>query len=166
MTNHIDQHEAAGAHLYRLPVYRVALVRDGSLFHHERPLITAPTVAARILSTYFATVDREHFVVLLLNAKNRLLGLNTVSVGSLTSAVVRPAEAFKPAILANAAAVILSHNHPSGDPTPSAEDRAITSRLVQVGDLLGMRVLDHLIIGEETQWYSFQERGELAQARY
>ncbi len=163
MNTHPDTLDATHPHHYRLPVYRVALVRDGSLTHYERPLLTGPTAAVRLLSPYFATVDREHFVVLLLNSKNRFLGLNTVSVGRLTSAVVRPPEVFKPAMLANAAAVILSHNHPSHDPTPSAEDRAITARLVQVGDLLGIRVLDHVIIGDETQWYSFQEQGELAQ---
>ncbi len=165
MNTYTKKQNAAPAHHYRLPVYRVALVRDGSLSHHERPLLTAPTVAARILSTYFSAVDREHFVVLMLNAKNRLLGLNTVSVGSLTSAVVGPAEVFKPAILANAAAILLSHNHLSTDPTPSAEDRAITNRLVQVGDLLNIRVLDHIIIGDETRWYSFQEQGALTHER-
>ncbi len=162
MNTHTDTPDAVHTHPYRLPVYRVALVRDGSLTHYERPLLTAPGTAACILSTYFAAVDREHFVVLMLNAKNRLLGLNTVSVGSLTSALVSPREVFKPAILGNAAAVILSHNHLSGDPTPSAEDRAITARLVQGGDLLSIRVLDHLLLGDETQWYSFQEHGEIS----
>lgn len=150
-------------HQYRIPVYRVALVREGSLSQLQRPRINAPTDAVRLLSTYLSTADREHLVALFLNQKNRILGLNTVSVGSLTASIVHPREVFKPAILANAAALILGHNHPSGDPTPSAEDRDITTRLAMVGEALGIRLLDHLIIGNETHWYSFQEAGGLTQ---
>lgn len=100
----------------------------------------------------FEQLDREMFVVLLLDGKNRALGFNTVSVGSLTAALVHPREVFKPAILANAASVVLVHNHPSGDPEPSQEDRAITERLKHAGDLLGIKVLDHVVIGDGTYW--------------
>jgi len=93
-------------------------------------------------------LDRERFVVVLLDGKNRVLGFHVVSVGSLTAALVHPREVFKAAILANAAAVILAHNHPSGDPSPSAEDRALTARLRQAGELIGIRVLDHVVIGD------------------
>jgi len=96
----------------------------------------------------FSQLDREMFVVLLLNGKNQVLGFNVVSIGSLTAALVHPREVFKPVILANAAAIILVHNHPSGDPEPSAEDRALTARLEQAGELLGIRVLDHIILGD------------------
>jgi DNA repair protein RadC len=92
--------------------------------------------------------DRERFVLVLLDGKNRVIGFHVVSVGSLTAALVHPREVFKAAILANAAAVILAHNHPSGDPEPSAEDRALTARLRQVGELVGIRVLDHVVIGD------------------
>ena len=105
----------------------------------------------------FEPLDREQFVVVLLDGKNRVLGFNVVSTGSLTAALVHPREVFKPAILANAAAVILVHNHPSGDPEPSAEDRAITDRLKHVGELLGIRVLDHLVVGE-ARYISFAEQ--------
>jgi DNA repair protein RadC len=96
----------------------------------------------------FGRLDREVFVVLLLDGRNQLLGFNTVSIGSLTSALVHPREVFKPVILANAAAVILLHNHPSGSAEPSAEDRALTSRLEQAGELLGIRVVDHIVVGD------------------
>jgi DNA repair protein RadC len=96
----------------------------------------------------FGRLDREVFVVLLLDGRNQVLGFNTVSVGSLTTALVHPREVFKAAILANAAAVILVHNHPSGSAEPSAEDHALTARLEQAGELLGIRVVDHIVVGD------------------
>jgi len=92
-------------------------------------------------------LDREAFYVLLLDGKNRVRGEVRVSEGSLTAALVHPREVFAPAIREGAAALILVHNHPSGDPTPSAEDAALTERLRQVGDLVGVRILDHVVIG-------------------
>src|SRR5207302_8829691 len=96
----------------------------------------------------FGRLDREVFLALVLDGKNQLLGFNQVSVGSLSAALVHPREVFKAAILANAAAIILVHNHPSGDPEPSPEDRAITGRLKEAGELLGIKVLDHVVIGD------------------
>ena len=96
----------------------------------------------------FAQVDREEFLVLVLDAKNAVLGFNLVSVGTLTSSLVHPREVFKPAILGNAAALILLHNHPSGDPAPSAEDLHITKRLREVGEVFDLKVLDHIIVGD------------------
>lgn len=92
------------------------------------------------------TATREHFVVLLLNARHECMGVDTVSVGSLNASIVHPREVFRPAILASAASILLIHNHPSGDVEPSEEDLAITHRLVQVGELLGIQVLDHVIV--------------------
>ncbi len=97
---------------------------------------------------YFDRLDREHFVALLLDGKNQVLGFHVVSIGSLTAALVHPRELLKAAMLGNAAAIILIHGHPSGDPEPSAEDRALTARLRQVGDLVGIRVLDHVVVGD------------------
>jgi DNA repair protein RadC len=91
---------------------------------------------------------REHFVVLLLNARHELQCRETVSIGSLNASIVHPREVFLPAILHSAASVILVHNHPSGDPEPSEEDLSITRRLVQVGELVGIAVLDHVIVAE------------------
>jgi DNA repair protein RadC len=103
-------------------------------------------------------LEREVFYVLLLDGKNRVRGEVRVSEGSLTAALVHPREVFAPAIREAAAAIILVHNHPSGDPTPSAEDRAITERLRQVGELVGIRVLDHVVVGQG-RWASMAEEG-------
>ena len=89
---------------------------------------------------------REHFLVLLLNARHECTGVDTVSIGSLNASIVHPREVFHPAIAASAAAVVLVHNHPSQNIEPSEEDLAITKRLVQCGELLGISVLDHVII--------------------
>ncbi len=103
-------------------------------------------------------LDREAFYVLLLDGKNRVQAEVRVSEGSLTAALVHPREVFAPAIRDGAAALILVHNHPSGDPTPSAEDVALTERLRQVGDLVGVRILDHVVVGRG-RWVSMAESG-------
>jgi len=103
-------------------------------------------------------LDREVFYVLLLDGKNRVQSEVHVSEGSLTAALVHPREVFGPAIRGAAAALILVHNHPSGDPAPSAEDAAITERLRQVGELIGIRILDHVVIGRG-RYVSMAEEG-------
>ncbi|MCC6763357.1 MAG: JAB domain-containing protein [Deltaproteobacteria bacterium] len=125
--------------------HRVTLVRDSGERYSE-PLRTSSDVY-RLFAEDAGTWDRERFLVLALDGKNRLLGAETLSVGTLTASLVHPREVMKSLILSNAAAFILLHNHPSGDPTPSAEDRAITQRLKEVGDVFGMRLLDHVIVG-------------------
>ena len=109
---------------------------------------------------YFTSLDREEFVIIGLDGKNRTMFFNSVSVGSLSASIVHPREVFKMAILGNAASLILCHNHPSGDPTPSPEDIAITKRLVSAGELLGIKVLDHIILGRDSH-YSFLESSAL-----
>jgi DNA repair protein RadC len=148
---------------YRIPVYRGALVRERSLTQLERPQIRDAQSAAATLAAYLAEADREHLVALLLNNKNRLIGINTVSIGNLTSSLAHPREVFKPAILANAAAIIVAHNHPGGEPQPSREDIELTQRLHAAADLLGIKLLDHIILGENGCWYSFQEDRRIAQ---
>jgi len=108
----------------------------------------------------FPQLEREVFSVLLLDGKNRVQSEVTVSEGSLTAALVHPREVFAPAIRAAAAAVILVHNHPSGDPTPSAEDRAVTRQLVAAGQLLDLPVYDHVILGGD-RFVSFAAEGLL-----
>lgn len=90
--------------------------------------------------------QREHFLVLLLNARHEVIGKETVSIGSLNASIVHPREVFRSAIVNSAASIIACHNHPSGDAEPSEEDIAITKRLVQVGELIGIAVLDHVIV--------------------
>lgn len=104
----------------------------------------------------FDKADREEFLAVLLDGKNRMLGYHVVSIGSLTASLVHPREVFKAVILANAAAMIVVHNHPSGDPTPSTEDQAITRRLKQAAELLGISFLDHVVIGD-ARYVSFAD---------
>ena len=100
--------------------------------------------------------DREHFVVLLVDTKHKIVAAETVSIGTLNGSLIHPREVFKAAICASAAGVIAVHNHPSGDVQPSTEDRVVTKRLKDAGVLLGIPLVDHVIIGDNT-FYSFRE---------
>lgn len=115
----------------------------------EMQVIATPADAAACVRENFRLLDREEFHVLLLSTKNTRLKICQVSRGSLNASVVEPREVFKDAITASAAGMILLHNHPSGDPTPSSEDIAITRRLVKAGELLGIAVHDHIILGQQ-----------------
>jgi DNA repair protein RadC len=101
---------------------------------------------------------REHFVALLLDTKNGVLRTKTVSIGDLSSSIVTPREVFKEAIRHSAASLIVAHNHPSGDPTPSPDDAAVTRRLQEAGELLGIELLDHIVLGDQ-RFVSLKEKG-------
>ena len=147
---------------YSIPIYRVALVRDPAATTGRRLPVTDGRTAATVIMDYLKGVDREHCVVLMLDAKNRIIGINTVSTGNLTSSMVHPREVFKPAILSNAAAIIIAHNHPSDDTDPSPEDNKLTKRLKEAGALLGITLLDHIIICDMAdKYYSYADRGTL-----
>ena len=104
-------------------------------------------------------LDREVFLVISLNTKNQVLGINTVSIGTVSSSIVHPREVFKSAILLNASSIALVHNHPSGDTMPSRDDISITERLVDAGALIGIQVLDHIVVGDG--YFSLLEKGLL-----
>jgi DNA repair protein RadC len=144
-----------------VPLYRVTLVREAeAAVQSHATVVRNSSDAAEILRPLFAGLDREQFVVLMLDAKHRAIGTNIVSIGSLTSAPAAPREVFKAAILSNSAAVILAHAHPSGSADPSADDIEITRRLRDCGELLGIRVLDSIILGDGTSnFYSFKDAG-------
>lgn len=142
-------------HAYAIPRYRVTLVKE-CLAHPSPVKISDSQNAYRLLEPLFDGLDREHFMVVGLDAKHAVIGINTVSIGSVTMSIVHPREVFKPLVLMNTSAVILAHNHPSGDATPSPEDRALTRRLKEGGELLGIVVLDHLVLGED-RYYSFAD---------
>ena len=110
---------------------------------------------------YLETRDREEFVALHVDKANRLICWDRISVGSLNETIVNPREVFKTALLSNAAAMIFIHNHPSGRVDPSPEDHSVTQKLVEVGKLLDIKILDHLIIGEDSKFFSFRESGLL-----
>lgn len=124
----------------------------------DRPTIGKPDEAASLVRFEMAELDQEELRVLLLDTRNHLLGIAKIYRGSVSTAQVRPADVFKPAIRSNATAIIVVHNHPSGDPTPSPDDVAVTRSLVEAGKLIDVEVLDHLIIGRG-RYVSMKERG-------
>jgi DNA repair protein RadC len=124
----------------------------------ERPAINSPADAAALLQYEMSALEQEHLRVMLLDRRNRVTEIVEVYKGSVNSSQVRVGELFKDAIRANASAVIVAHNHPSGDPTPSPDDVAVTRAIVQAGKLLDIDVLDHLVIGQG-KWVSLKERG-------
>ena len=123
-------------------------------------VIHGPEDAAHFAMPYFKQEQKEHFAILMLNTKNHVLGLQDISVGSLTASVVHPREVFETAIRHHSAAIILLHNHPSGDPTPSDEDISVTKKLVKAGDVMDVQVLDHIILGDG-QFTSMKEKDML-----
>ena len=143
-----------------LPLCTVRLIKESTLVC-DRKTIKTPEDAHRILEGYFGDLSCEHFVAVLLNTKNLVIALTTVSIGSLNASIVSPRELFQRAILGNCASLILAHNHPSGDPTPSPEDIALTKRLVDAGKLLDIGILDHIIVGENC-FVSLKERGVMS----
>ncbi len=121
-------------------------------------VIQTPEDVFRLFHPKLCLLDREHFFAVHLNTKNIVISTETVSIGSLNQTIVHPREIFKNAIKRNSAAIILAHNHPSGDPTPSEEDVAVTKRLVEAGSIVGIDILDHIIIAAD-KYHSFKSEG-------
>jgi len=124
----------------------------------ERYTVRSPTDVAHLLLAEMSHLEQEHFRVLYLDTRNHVLGIETVYVGSLNASYIRVADVFREAVKRSSAGVIVAHNHPSGDPTPSPEDVGVTQQLVSAGRLLGIEVLDHLVIGQQ-RFVSLRERG-------
>lgn len=136
----------------------IELARRYATYQAPKPkIIRGPEDVATLLAD-MAYLDREVFAVVLLNTKHRILGVERVAIGGLSSCPVHPREVFKSAIKRSAFAVILAHNHPSGDPEPSSDDMRITQRFVTAGKLLGISVLDHVVIGQ-SGYVSINARG-------
>jgi DNA repair protein RadC len=131
------------------------LYRKNSL---ERYTIRSPEDAAAYLMTDMTALNQEHFVVLFLNVKNEVLHKQTIFIGSLNSSIVHPRDIFREAVKRSAASIVVSHNHPSGNPTPSPEDIEVTRRLTEAGSIIGIEVLDHVIIGDH-KFISLKEKG-------
>jgi DNA repair protein RadC len=124
-----------------------------------RPLVARVEDVVRLCAPQLRGCDREHFWALALNTKNQLLRIIEVSVGSLNASIVHPRELFKEAVKVSAASVVVVHNHPSGDPTPSGADIQLTRRLVKAGDVLGIEVLDHVVVGDGGEHASLRDLG-------
>jgi DNA repair protein RadC len=142
--------------LAAVEVGRRTLVRP----RRERPQILAAIDAAQLLVPQFGALPVEHFGLLLLDTKHRVTRTTLLSVGTLDASIVHPREVFRAAASGAAAAIVLFHNHPSGDPAPSEDDITLTKRLVRAGDLMGITVLDHVIVAEN-RYASLRERGDL-----
>lgn len=126
----------------------------------QRTQVTTPEDAAALVVPLLTGLDREHCLLVTLDVKHRLLGVATVSVGTADHTFMAPREVYRDALLVGASAIFLAHNHPSGDATPSADDRALTRRLAQAGSTLGVELLDHLVVGDP-DWTSLARMGVL-----
>ncbi|WP_283246416.1 DNA repair protein RadC [Paenibacillus sp. Marseille-Q4541] len=123
-----------------------------------KPTIRNPRDAAELLMEQLRYLQKEHFVCLFLNTKNHVIAQETLSMGSLNASIVHPREVFRAAIKCSSASIVCAHNHPSGDPTPSPEDIQLTRRLLEAGEIVGIEVLDHVIIGDG-KFVSLKEQG-------
>ncbi|NLY44886.1 MAG: DNA repair protein RadC [Tissierella sp.] len=123
----------------------------------DKVKVTSPMVIANLMMDEMRYLDKEHFNIAILDTKNQVLSIENISIGTLNASIVHPRDVFNMAIKKNANSIILLHNHPSGDPQPSNEDINITHRLVDVGNLVGIKVLDHIIIGDN-RYISFKEK--------
>jgi DNA repair protein RadC len=130
-----------------IPMVQTRLVQEVPFRVDDRCQVRNPADAARLLFDYYADRDREEFLVLMLDARGTVTAIHVASVGGLAASIVEPRQVFKTAVLCNAAAIVLPHNHPSGSLDPSCEDKAVTKQLVEAGKIMGIRVHDHLIIG-------------------
>ncbi|MDW3038316.1 MULTISPECIES: RadC family protein [Bacillus cereus group] len=143
----------------RVDIVKLKMVKESSLLYKERR-VKSPEDASLLFKQFLDGADREYFIVLCLDIKNQPTAINVCHIGSLNYSIVHPREVLKPAIISNAASVIVAHNHPSNDPTPSREDLEVTKRLIEAGKVVGIDVLDHLIICEES-FISLKEKGHM-----
>jgi len=142
----------------RINFYTLKMVKEDSVLY-DVPVIKSPAEVYQAARQLLALHEEpeEHFCILCLNTKNKIVGVHTISIGSLNASIVHPREVFKAAMLNNAHGIICLHNHPSGDPEPSRDDIEITRRLAEAGKIIGIEVIDHVIIGEQ-RYLSMKER--------
>lgn len=132
----------------KIDVVKVYVKKEQSL-QIEKDIIKKPEQVFEVVKNFLGEVDREHLIVIVLDVKNKINSISVASVGTLNSSIVHPREVFKTAILANGASIILAHNHPSGDTSPSKDDINITTRIKECGVLMGIELLDHVILGDD-----------------
>lgn len=145
---------------YEIPVYKIKLVRES---HHtsERTITNTAEDAYQAIKGIFHEADREMVAVMMLDSRNKIIGIHIASTGSIDRAPFYPREIIKPAILSNASAIIVAHNHPSGDPSPSIEDKKAEVKLKKACAIFGITLHDSIIVGEEGKFYSMQKEGDL-----
>lgn len=144
-------------HAKRIDIVSLKMIKESSVLYANRR-ISKPNEIVDLLKVFLEDCDREKLIVCCLNTKNEPTSISVVSVGSLNTSIVHPREVFKTAVMSNSASIILAHNHPSYDLTPSKEDINITERIKQGGNILGIKLLDHLILGDG-KYLSLLEKG-------
>ena len=141
-----------------IDIVKLQVIKDGSVDYGNEHISNSKELA-EIGRKFLGDPDREMFLMVCLDTKNKVNALHIVSIGCLTSATIHPREVFKAAILCNSAAIAFIHNHPSGDPTPSPEDIEITLRLLDCAKLFGFQVHDHVILGDGDSYLSLRDNG-------
>lgn len=144
----------------RVSIVSCKLVRECPSIMYDERKISSPDNAAKLVGDFLEDADREMMVLLCLDRKSQPTHLQIIAIGTLHSTLVHPREVFKAAILSNSASIILAHNHPSGDPCPSQDDINLTKSIKEAGNLLGIELLDHIIIGCNRH-YSLKQNGQL-----
>ncbi|MCJ0053775.1 DNA repair protein RadC [Clostridioides difficile] len=140
----------------RVDIVSLKLVKESSVLYETRK-ISNPYDAYRLVKNFLVDSDREKFVVVCLDTKNQPVSIEIVSIGTVNSAMVHPREVFKVAVLSNASKIICFHNHPSGNTNFSKEDEVITKRLQKCGEILGIELVDHIVVGDDDKYFSFKE---------
>lgn len=148
------------SHAKRIDIVSLRMIKESSVLYAARKIGT-PKDVVNLVREFLEDADREQMIVCCVNQKNEPTSISVVSVGTLNSSLIHPREIFKTAIMSNAASIFLAHNHPSGDPNPSKEDIDITHNLKEAGEILRIKVLDHVIIGDNARYTSFKEKGLL-----
>ncbi|WNF21310.1 DNA repair protein RadC [Mesobacillus jeotgali] len=154
-----DQGNLAKRPAKRVNIISLKVIKESSFLYPKRN-VKSPEDAFTLLKEHLSDVDREYFMVVCLDTKNQPTAVNVCHIGSLNASLVHPREVLKPAILSNAASILVAHNHPSNDPTPSREDIEVTKRLNEACKIVGIDLLDHLITGSD-RFVSLKEKGYL-----
>src|SRR5699024_2355688 len=141
----------------RVDIISLRMVKESSLLYKDR-CVRSPEDGYNLLKQFLGDVDREYFIVVCLDTKNQPTAINICHIGSLNASLVHPREVMKPAILSNAASILVGHNHPSGLPDPSQEDIHVTRRLKEAGNMIGIELLDHIVMGDDS-FVSLKDKG-------
>lgn len=141
----------------RVNIVSLRMVKESSLLYKDR-CVRSPEDGYKLLKEFLGDVDREYFIVVCLDTKNQPTAINICHIGSLNASLVHPREVMKPAILSNAASILVGHNHPSGLPDPSQEDIQVTRRLKEAGNMIGIELLDHIVMGDDS-FVSLKDKG-------
>lgn len=157
LTNGLKEEQPNHQPRKRVDIVSIKIVKESSLLYKGRT-IRSPQDGFDLAKQYLGDVDREHFIIVCLDTKNQPTCINTAHIGSLNASIVSVREVFKTAIVSNSASILAFHNHPSGNPEPSREDKEVTKRLVEAGKIIGIDVLDHIILGDDS-FVSLKEKG-------